>query len=120
MKNSILNILGVAFLSTSIYISCDTETEPVLQTKSNNLEAAKRGEIACSIKDRNGNEIAAGTRCGTPTGSCGRYSNCKALTSKLIGELPKGMTYEEFVELWNDDTRREQLVALGYYEEDIK
>lgn len=79
-----------------------------------------RGEIACYILDANGNIIAAGTRCGTPVGNCGRYSNCRAISKIMLGELPAGMSYEEFVKIWNDDLRRETLISLGYYEIDIK
>lgn len=77
-----------------------------------------RGKKACSVRDSNGNEIAAGTRCGTPTGDCGKTTNCKAVTPKSMGTLPDGMTFEQFAEIWNDDTRRQYLIDLGYYEED--
>ena len=130
LKQSIMKklIFGGLFLATVSLSMTSCEKEIVTQSNStenetiNNVtkEAPTRGVIACSIKDANGNEIAAGTRCGTPTGSCGRYSNCKAVSRTMLGELPEGMSYEEFVEIWNDDTKRETLISLGYYEVDIK
>lgn len=127
MKKLIYGGLFLALLGIGV-VSCEkeniertntdfTENNATFTTK----EAPRKGEIACSIKDSNGNEIAIGKRCGTPTGDCGRtYTACKAVARRSEGRLPEGMSYEEFQTMWNDETQRSELQSLGYYAEDIK
>jgi hypothetical protein len=121
-----LIIKSLLLVSISFYFtSCERlEINELDSTEGGSVENVtkniSRGYKACVIEDGDGNVIAAGTRCGTPTGDCGPYSKCKALTRVLKGKLPDGMTFEEFAEIWNDDTRRERLISLGYNEKDIE
>lgn len=84
-----------------------------------NANSTKKGQIACSVKDANGKEICAGTRCGTPTGTCGyKYTECACVSLKTID--PTSTSKEDFIKLWNNPTTREKLKLQGYHAEDKK
>ena len=124
--------LGLVFLATAIFALTSCEKEE-LQIKNDELsmaavegyekEATRRGEIGCIIFNASGGIACLGKRCGTPTGKCGKdYSVCECVTDdeKSNSDLPNGMTFEEFKNLWNSDEGRTQLIEMGYYEEDVE
>lgn len=122
----ILVIVGIGF------VGC--EKENIIPNKENGEEyssnnknineeeveekAKSHGEIACIIRQGDG-DAAWGTRCGTPTGKCGKKETpCKAVAILEPKLLPIGMGEREFIETWNNESSRKKLISLGYYSVD--
>jgi hypothetical protein len=121
MKKVILGICSVFIL-----FSCH-KNETILNSNDNNTNeeiydvkaaAPKKGVIACTVY-ANGVAVGTGTRCGTPTGTCGKkYTACQIINVRSNMQLPNDMTVDEFIDTWNNDETRHTLEELGFYEED--
>lgn len=120
MKSLVLMVFSVFLIAACSkenvlpHDGSETMDEGIYETK-----APSKGEIACSITDGK-KETAAGTRCGTPTGTCGKATACKAVSVSVNADLPDGMTEDEFISIWNNDETRYVLEDAGYFAVDVE
>ena len=120
--------LLLPFVAACGLLVASCEKEPIQPTSSKLVpvvsieKEAKKGSIACSVLNDEGKPTCAGTRCGSPTGDCGRkYTVCKCADTPKSSEIvSNGMTYDEFVSLWNTEEGRELLMSQGFYEKDVE
>jgi hypothetical protein len=83
--------------------------------KSESAPDITRGEIGCVII-RGGTITCLGTRCGTPSGSCGpEYTSCECVTrGSNAQEFGLNRTFEEFKKKWNTKEGRNKLRKEGF------
>jgi hypothetical protein len=138
MKKLIYGGLFLALVGVGIF-ACQKENvvpNPSFNTI-DNVESSgrqeiggKKGSIACTVLDSNGKPICAGTRCGTPLGNCGKnFTNCHCIETGPVqpadplvaGEkLIDGMTKHQFIQKWNTEEGRKELISKGFYEKDVQ
>lgn len=110
-------VLAIVLFSCTKYVAPETVRATELEQELVFGEKKPQyGRIACSIQNDNGDYLA-GERCGSPNGSCGKETACKAIKTgaKSGNIMMNGMTTNEFIEKWNNPKTRYQLEAQGYY-----
>jgi hypothetical protein len=79
----------------------------------------KKGEIACIVYDAAGKVKCIGTRCGTPTGDCGKVeTSCRCIS--IYGITNNFSKDQSFVNQWNNPKGQSELKKKGYYSVDYE